>query len=142
MKKSKLFIFLTVLIILVPAISFASSCPAPYNTGLVPCGQLPSCPCGLSDLFEMILRIFNFLVLDIATPLAGLMIIIGGVLLIISGGGRPSIPGAPGSPTLANKGKDIIKWTVIGIVLIWSSYIIVDVVLKTIGYTGQWSILP
>ena len=96
---------------------------------LVPCGQYPDCQCELQDLFTMVLRIYNFLVWTIATPLAGLLVVAGGVLMVVSGG----------NPGLLDWGKRILWGVFIAIILIFGSWFIIDIVLKAIGYTGRWN---
>ncbi len=106
---------------------------------IVPCGQYPDCPCEISDFFTMILRIYNFIVWIIALPLAGLMIVIGGVLMLVSGGGTTILPGG-GSSGLLVTAKKILNYSIIGLILVFCSWLIIDVVLKTIGYTGTWNV--
>ena len=122
--------------------------PPPPPQGLVPCGTgSPTKPdgtldpawrrCELSDIFKLILNVYNFIILYIATPLAGLLIVIGGVLIIVSGGpgGRNPVTGVI-SPNLYSKAKDMILWTVVAIFLIFGSWLIINIVLIAIGYTG------
>jgi len=125
-----LFLLSLTVLLLFSGVAQASVCPE-FKTSLVPCGQKPDCPCELLDLFEMIGRVYYFFVWDIATPLAGLMIVVGGVMLLVSGG----------NPGLAGRAKNIIKWSIIAILLIFGSWLIIDFVLKAIGYTraGNWS---
>jgi len=101
-------------------------------SGLVRCGQYVDCQCQLSDLGDLILQIYDFLTVKVAAPLAGLMVVIGGIMLIVSGG----------NPGLAERGKKILIWSAIAMVIILASYIIVDFILRAIGYTGNWSTLP
>ncbi|MDO8530287.1 MAG: hypothetical protein Q7S10_02685 [bacterium] len=99
------------------------------NGGLVPCGQFPDCRCEIKDFFIMLRWIFDFIVKVIAAPLAGLLIVVGGVLILLSG-------------INANwyaTGKRLITWAIISFLLILGSWLIVDIVLKAIGYTGSWS---
>lgn len=45
-----------------------------------------------------------------------------------------------GNPDLMNKGKQILKWAIIGLVLVFGSWVIIDFILKTIGFTKEnWS---
>lgn len=52
------------------------------QTGIVPCTD----NCTLTDFITMIGNIYNFIVFSIATPLAVIAIIIGGVLIMTSAG--------------------------------------------------------
>jgi len=68
-------------------------------------------------------KIYNFIVKDIATPLAVLAITIGGILMLISAG----------NPNLLSLGKKIMYAAIIGLVLVWCSYLIINFILTTIG---------
>ena len=91
--------------------------------GLVPCGLTSGCRCELGHVFLLIKNVFNFIVFKIATPLAGLMIVIGGVMLVVSAG----------NPGYVSQGKHIILWSIIAWLLIFASWIIIDTVLRAIG---------
>ncbi len=120
----------------------AASCTALHSditdSSLVQCGQYPNCRCDLADFFVMILRAYKFAVYFIALPLAGLMIVLGGVLLMISLGGSTPLPGG-GSSGLATRARKILTYSIVALLLIVGSYFIIDVVLKAIGYNLQWN---
>ncbi len=99
--------------------------------GLVPCGNPGQPACTIEDFFIMLARIFNFIVLWVATPLAILMITIGGVMIMISAG----------NPNLAGLGKKALMWSIIGLALVFCSWLIVNFILKTLGYEGAWNVL-
>jgi type IV secretory pathway VirB2 component (pilin) len=123
MKKTFLIIALFSLlsIIFIPFISDAQN-------GLVPCNG-PDCT--INSFFQMLLNIYNFLTTMIATPLAIIALIVGGIFMMVSAG----------NPSTFGKGKEIITWAIIGLFLVWGSYIIINFILTTLGYTGAWSIL-
>ena len=108
----------------------AGNCPDsgdPQATGLVPCGV--SCSCTLSNFFVMLARIFNFVVKMIATPLAIAMLTIGGVMILISAGNQ----------NLLSLGKKTVYASIIGLVLVFCSWLIIDFILKALGYDqGDW----
>lgn len=117
--------------------------PQPAMGALVPCGNVPPAnfvgpptqdqqPCTLSDFFVLIANVYNFIVFNIATPLATLMVVIGGILMLLSGI----------NANWFNTGKNMIKWSIIAILLIWSAVLIIDTVFKAIGYTGNWQTFP
>lgn len=87
--------------------------------------------CGIEDFFTMLVNAYSFIVWEIATPLAIIALIVGGIFMMISAG----------NPALFGKGSEIIKWAIIGLVLVWCSYLIIDFILKTIGFGGNWSSL-
>jgi len=92
----------------------------------------PACPCTISHIWILLFNLYKFAVFTIALPLAGLIVVLGGVLYIFAGA----------SPGLANTGKTMLWSAAIAIVLMFGSWLIIDVVLKAIGYVVQWNILP
>src|SRR5579863_1981601 len=108
----KLFLALSLSLVLISLLSAAgvvqaSACPAPYNTALVPCGQLPTCQCTFTDFFTMILRIYSFAIEFIAFPLAAFMVVVSGVVYIVSGG----------NPGTASTAKNILIYSFAGLAL-------------------------
>lgn len=99
--------------------------------GLVPCGNPEQPACTIELFFEMLNRIFNFIVYFIATPLAILMLTIGGILIMISAG----------NPGWANMGKNILLVSAWGLVLVFCSWLIVNFILTTLGFKGAWNVL-
>jgi len=97
--------------------------------GIVPCGNPGGSACGISDFFTMLGNIYHFIVFDIATPLAVIALTVGGIMMMISAG----------SPDLMGKGKKILYAAIIGLALVWGSWLIIDFILKAIGFTGNWS---
>ncbi len=78
--------------------------------------------CGLNDFIRLGVNIFNF-VLAIVGALALLAFMYGGFLLLLSGGN---------SETIEN-GKKALVGAVIGLVIIFSSYIIVNFTAQSLG---------
>ena len=95
-----------------------------WNSGdpIVPCTD----NCTLDNFFTMLGNIYSFIVTVIATPLAVVAIAIGGILMMISAG----------NPNLMGLGKKIFYAALIGLALVWCSYLIIQVILQAIGYTG------
>ena len=91
-------------------------------------GSAPKCPCELAHIFILILNIYKFVVWFIALPLAGLLIMIGGALLLVGGG----------YPKLHEMGKRILWGAVWGIALILGSWLIIGAVFWALGFTGTW----
>jgi len=84
--------------------------------------------CTLCNFFQMLVNIYSFIVVQLATPLAIVAFVVGAIFTMISGG----------DPSLFNRGKEIIKWAAIGLILAFASFIIIRFILETIGYTGTW----
>jgi len=101
------------------------------TNGLVPCGNVQCCRIG--HFFIMLNNIYNFAIKWVATPLAVLMLTIGGIMILISAG----------NPNLASMGKKIIWWAIIGLVLVFCSWLIINFILTAMGYKdiGTWNIL-
>ncbi len=97
---------------------------------IVPCGQFPDCQCEISDLFILVKNIYIFIIWYIATPFAGLLIVLGGLLLLLSGA----------SSKLHDLGKTMLWGAAWGIALIFGAYLIVSTVLMVLGYQGAWNI--
>jgi len=116
----QIFFFCLLSILFIPALTTAQ--------GLVPCGNDPAVPCGVSDFFVMLMNIYNFIVLQIATPLAVIAIIVGAIMMLVSAG----------NANLFGMGKKIIFTAIIGLVLVFCSWIIIDFIMKALGYTGTW----
>ena len=142
------FVFLLVFSAMIPTFSYASQCAQANHpdtsssvagataaahtdvaNSLVPCGQYPDCQCQITDLFVMIVGLYNFAIIYLAFPLATFSLVLGGVLMLISGG----------NPGLIEKGKNMIKLSLYGLALVLCSYLIIDVVLKAIGYVLPWN---
>ena len=105
---------------------------AGYPSGLLQCRQVTQlvCRCELYHVFRLLLNVYKFVVLKIAAPLTGLLVMIGGVL-IIAGSGYPK---------LHDLGKRIVWGAIWGLLLILSSWLIINLVMIAIGYPGQWFI--
>ncbi|MCX6724053.1 MAG: hypothetical protein NT155_02645 [Candidatus Staskawiczbacteria bacterium] len=120
-KLSSIALFCLLSVIFVPLLASAD--------GLVPCGNPGQNACGLSDFFVMLARIYSFIVWYIATPLAVIALTLGGLFMMISAG----------NPNLMGLGKKILYAAIIGLALVFGSWLIIDFVLKAIGFTGSWS---
>jgi di/tricarboxylate transporter len=90
--------------------------------GLMVCGT-PCCRCRLCDFFSLLDKIIDFAMFKIAPIAAVLLLIVGGVMFLISSG----------DPSRVTKAKDIIKSVIIGLVIMYSSYMVVGLILKQIG---------
>ena len=108
-------------------------CP---KEGIVPCGTV-CCRCQLCDFFVLINRILVFVMFRVAPVIAVLMLVIGGVMFLVSSG----------NPSTITKAKQIIFSVIIGLGIMYSSYIIVGLLLRGIGladwvekpYSSWWT---
>jgi len=122
------------------------ACPLFILGGLVPCGrrsdeprtpEFESCPCRLCHFLVLGDKIVDFTLLYLVIPLAILLIVVGGAILLT----------AAGSPEKVRSGKTILKTTIIGLVIIFAAWLIVNTILIFIGVadwtglkTGWWQI--
>jgi len=110
--------------------------PLPSTTsGLIPCGTIRagagspvSNSCGFKDLLTLINNFVKFILFVLAVPIAALMFIYAGFEMVTSGG----------SSEKATKAKNIFTNAVIGIALAAASWLIVELILTTLGYDGSW----
>ncbi|MDP3762569.1 MAG: transglycosylase SLT domain-containing protein [bacterium] len=119
-------IFLSVL-----SAAFAAESPdaSIASKGLVQCGGAGQPLCTLCDLYSGTRRMINFLLFFLALPAATVAIIAAGILFLISGG----------SESLRTQGKDTLKWAVIGLVIAFGGWVIINTALQTLGYKGNWN---
>ena len=98
------------------------------GTGIVNCGCAPdgSDRCKLTDLLAMFGKIYDFIVLQIATPLAVIAITAGAILMMISAG----------DPGRFGLGKKVLWAGIIGLVLALGSKAIINFILEAIGAKG------
>ncbi len=155
MKKIFLIIFLA--IILFPSLSLAYTV---YQTeggtnviykGLVPCGKpvylggglsggslsggfCCEMPCTFCHLFVMLNGAINFILFKIVPPLAILMLVISGAMFIFgyfAGGGEEN-------PKLFSQGKKLITSVFIGLIIMFSAWLIVNFFFRFIG-VADWT---
>jgi len=116
-----LFCLLSIILISIPG--FGSVIKADQ---IVPCGNPSQSACTLSDFLTMIGNVYHFIVFTLATPLATVAVLIGAILMMISAG----------NPNLMSIGKKVFWSAVIGIALVYCSYLIIQFILTAIGYKG------
>ena len=118
-----------------------ATCSISGTGGLIPCGKNCDDPdtgdwvetddCDLCDMVLMGQLIIEFL-LKISAVAALLAIAFGGILYIF----------AAGSPGTIDKAKTIIKYTLIGFLIVFISWAIIDTILVMFGYIdpigGDW----
>ncbi|MBI2639473.1 MAG: hypothetical protein HYW90_01105 [Candidatus Sungbacteria bacterium] len=118
--------------------------------GLVHCGGTnpdgtiqPACT--ICDLAVLGIRITKFLITNIAIPLAGLMIVVGGLMIMFGAA----------SESRVTAGKKILTNAIIGVVIVFISWLLVSTIIKVltgnldtssagkfIGTLAPWNELP
>lgn len=93
--------------------------PECVNPGLVPCGNTGQPACTICDGFVLAQNIIDFIMIDIIPPVAALILAIAGVLFLFTGG----------SSRRRTQARNLLKNAVIGIVIAYASFLIINSVL-------------
>ena len=134
-------IFLSIIVLCLLPIIFLPATVAADSTdnGLVPCNPSwdnnGTCTeiCTICIFFQLLYNIYDFMVFKIAGPVAVIALTIGGILVLVSGG----------NPNLQGTGKKIVYSAVIGLALVFCSWLIINTVLTILGYkniSSWWSL--
>lgn len=91
--------------------------------GLVPCGTSGTSPCTTCDIFKLIKNIIDFLLVDLVPAVAILFVVIAGVFMFLGGI----------TPSNFEKGKKILKDTVIGLFIVFGAWVITTTILKSVA---------
>ncbi len=126
----KIKILITVLFIVCLFIASSASVQA-----LVPCGRRVDNPdteidesarCTVCHFFILLERIIDFFLIGLVPPIALLMLVIGGGMFML----------AAGKPEMITLARKIISSVLIGIAIIYGSYFLVGLFLRSIGLAG------
>ena len=112
-KNISLIIFLSVLIFSIPAFVMAR--------GLVPCGGDGEAPCGVSDIFVLLARVTNWLIMA-ASAYAVFQIVTAGFYLVVSMGNEETI----------TKYRDMLTQAIFGLVFTLFAYVLVNTAVNLI----------
>lgn len=88
-------------------------------------------PCTLQDMFTTAGRLYQYVIFVIALPLAMILIIIGGVWILTSGG----------NPGRIQKGQGMIKMTLAALAIIFGAWLAINTLFHLLGFTapgGSW----
>lgn len=99
---------------------FAHAAAIPEGQGLVPC-KGPDCD--WCDLLQLIVNLINFAIYNIFFPLALLLILWGGIMMVSAGGKEENY----------KKGKEILKNTIIALVIILCAWFLVNALITTLA---------
>ena len=116
------FLFLS-LLFLMPAQTQAA--------GLVPCGGSGEEACTFCDFFVMINGIIRFVMFNLVPPIAVLMLVVGGVMFFFGGA----------KPGLLIQAKAVITSVVMGLLIIFCAWVIVNTIIQKIGIVQAPSVL-
>ncbi|MFW5888657.1 MAG: pilin [Patescibacteria group bacterium] len=120
--KNKFKLFFVIIFFLFFCLNYVSA------AGIVPDGgKKATGDYALEDFVVLMVNISNY-ILGISGSLALLAFIVGGAILLFSGGGSEMI----------DKGKRSITGAVIGLIIIFTSWTIINFSMKSMGYEGEW----
>ena len=97
------------------------------NAAIVPCGEAGN-PCKLCHLFVMLDNIFDFVFIKFVPPVAVLALVIGGIYFFASGG----------NPGNVAKAKGMLTSIVIGLLIIYGAWLLVNTFFLVIG-VSEWT---
>jgi len=103
------------IVVLISALSILA--PRFSYGALVPCGNDGNL-CTFDKLSDLARNVVHFALFDIAIPLAVLMIVIGGITILLSGGNESKV----------KKGKDMITGTLVGLLIAFGAWLIVNTI--------------
>ena len=98
----------------------------PAKAALVPCGPgfpPPDDKCQLCHIFTLLDNIFDFVLFSIVPPIALIAVVIAGIYFFTSAGNPQSI----------GKAKQIFFSVVMGMVIIYGAYLLINGFMATIG---------
>lgn len=116
---------------------FLSLIPVQTQAGVIPCGLRQDDPdqpgdqtkqCQLCHLFVLLDNIVDFVLFKIVLPLATLLLVIGGILFIFSAE----------NPENVTKGRAILTSVVIGLIIIFAAWLIINSFVMLIG-VSEWT---
>ncbi len=132
MKKIKPFVFLSVIALMIPLVSFAA---VAVTYPLVPCGGAGQKACSFACFYVMVDRIISFLLYAISMPLSATALMVAGIMLV-----------AGGSEKAITTGKEIFKYTLIGLFIAFGAWLIIDLILGNLlnqsGTYKSWQKFP
>lgn len=110
-----LFLIVFLGVTFLPLVSFAE--------GLVPCGGETEPACQFCHLFVMFQTIIDFVLVYLVFPVATLLIIIGGIMFFLYAE----------NPQKVEQAKSLLTATIIGLVVIFSSWLVIGLFFTAIG---------
>jgi amino acid transporter len=101
--------------------------PRTASAQLVPCGGKDN-PCQLCHIFVLLDKILDFVFLQFVPPIAVLAVVIGGVYFFMAGG----------DPAKLGKAKAVLTTVVIGLVIVYGSWLLINSFFMAIG-VSEWT---
>lgn len=108
---------------------------------LVPCGTGSGdefVPCNLCNLIVLINNIVRFLLFDLGLPIGVIAMLVAGYFFLTAGGSEQQI----------KQGKDTLKYAILGLIIAFGAWLIIDTILRGLvvpgGFleSGFWNKFP
>lgn len=122
MKKIAFSIFL--FLVIMPHHALAASI---IPSSLVPCGTTATGPCTPCHLWRLADNVTNFTLFGLAGPILTVVLLMGGLIWMTSGGAQKQI----------EKGKGLLTAGIVGIFIAFGGWLIIDTLIKTLA-TGDF----
>ena len=99
---------------------------------LVPCGGEGQPACQLCHIFVLLDNVVKFVLQDLVPPIAALMLVIAGGMYFM----------AAGDPSKVGKAKSVLTSVVMGLLIIYGAYLLVNLFFTAIGVAewGGWDL--
>jgi len=116
------------ILLFVVSLTFVPALVSAWAPGqpIVPCGG--NVACRACHIFPLANNVISFILLGLAMPFAVIMILWGGILMVTGAG----------NPGQLEKGKNYLIWAVIGLVVAFAGWIIVDTIIKALTVKSNW----
>jgi hypothetical protein len=108
------------------------------SAALVPCGE-PGNPCKLCHLWQLFKNVLDFVLYNVVIPGAVLLFAYAGILVLTAGGSQERV----------KRGRTVFTNTVVGLVIIFCSWLIIGTIMNTLGggsqafnIIGAWNKFP
>jgi len=122
-KLPNILIFILLVFLIVPS-GAGALCEGP----IVPCGREGTPECSVCHLFELFNNVLEFLLTCLVPIIGVFMLVLGGFYFLFSGS----------SPAMMNQARSIFTAALIGIIIIFSSWVVLNTFLSTIG-VAEWT---
>lgn len=112
-KRNILVFFLSLVIVVFPAVAFAK--------GLVPCGDAGEPECVFCHFFALIQNIIDFFVLTLVPPVATIMVVVGRLGYIVGA--------HTGNEKTGNWGRGVLISVFWGLVIVYAAWVVINTLL-------------
>lgn len=111
-------------VLLAPTVAFAA--------GLVPCGGPGEPACNFSYVIVLAQNVINFLIFNLAMPLAAISFAVAGIMMLTAGGNESQVA----------KAKGIFSAVFIGLIIALSAWLIVKMIVLSLVNTSNFNPSP